>query len=112
MTSKPRTFYYRARDDLLINNLPFFFGRVEIHNGRIKGEHYKPKFDKSTKTYTIGYYNIEGDAVHFLETFRSHGDVEITTEEFEAFLMRWTQENNSPPVCWGLGTVWEVTRRD
>jgi hypothetical protein len=26
--------------------------------------------------------------------------------------MRWTQENNSPPVCWGLGTVWEVTRRD
>ena len=39
----PKRIYYKARDDLQLNHLPFFFGWVDVEGKRVVGEHYKPK---------------------------------------------------------------------
>ncbi len=104
----PKTMYYKAKEELQINNLPFFFGRIEIRNGKITGKHYKPKFDRLTETYLLGYYRIKGEAADFWQIFQTHGDAEITEEEFSSLLGQWDQGKRYPPVSWGLGEVIEV----
>jgi hypothetical protein len=114
MTDSPyassRITYYQARNDLQIDGLPFFFGRVNFEGGKISGEHYKPKIDQSTKTHLIGYYKIEGDAADFLQSFEKHGLSEITQEEFNVLLSGWTRGGKYPPICWGLGAIWEIAK--
>jgi hypothetical protein len=106
----PKRIYYKARDDLQLNNLPFFFGWVDVEGKRVAGEHYKPKIDQSTETYMIGYYKIEGNAADFSRTFEKHGLTEITQEDFNALLSKWTRGGEYTPNCWGLGLVWEIAK--
>ncbi len=101
---------YQAKEDLRINGLPFFFGCVEIYDDKISGRHYKPKFDKKTETYVIGYYNIEGEAADFLRAFETHGNREISQEAFNAILSQWTEGGVYSPMCWGLGEAWEIAK--
>ncbi|MBN1995019.1 MAG: hypothetical protein JW953_20155 [Anaerolineae bacterium] len=103
----PRT-YYRARDELQINNLPFFFGWVDFEGDKVVGEHYKPKIDRPSGAYLIGYYKIEGEAANFAQTFAKHGLVEITQEEFNVILSQWTRGGEYAPNQWGLAWTWEI----
>ena len=93
-----------------INQLPFFFGWVNIQDEKITGEHYKPKIDQSNGEYMIGYYKIEGLAADFLQTFRRHSLIEITQEDFNTLLSQWTHGGEYAPACWGLGLTWEIAR--
>jgi len=102
--------YYKARDESQINQLPFFFGWVDIENEKITGEHYKPKIDQFTGAYLIGYYKIEGKAADFLQTFRAHALTEITPEDFNTLLSQWTRGGEYAPTCWGLGLAWEIVK--
>jgi hypothetical protein len=105
-----RRIYYRAKDDLEINDLPFFFGWVDFAGEKIVGEHYKPKIDKETQTYFIGYYKIEGKAADFSQTFEKHGLIEITQEDFNIFLSQWTRGGEYAPAQWGLAVAWEIAK--
>ncbi|MBN1217491.1 MAG: hypothetical protein JXM69_01065 [Anaerolineae bacterium] len=99
--------YYRARDDLRINDLPVFFGWVDFAGNVLVGEHYKPKLDPSTGVYIIGYYKIEGEAANFSETFEKHGLTEITQEDFHNLLSQWTRGGVYTPQQWGLSWAWK-----
>ncbi len=107
-----RRVYYRAKDDMQINQLPFFFGWVDFEGEKISGRHYKPKIDKTTQTYLIGYYGIEGEAAGFSKTFAQHGLVEITQEEFNIILSGWTRGGEYTPHQWGLALKWEIANSD
>ncbi|MFC1975524.1 hypothetical protein ACFLXQ_03890 [Chloroflexota bacterium] len=106
----PKRIYYKAKNDLQKNNLPFFFGWVDLDDEKITGEHYKPKIDRSTQEYLIGYYKIEGDAANFSQTFENHGLIEITQEDFNALLSQWTWGGEYTPQQWGL--AWEIAKSD
>lgn len=108
--SFPKIIYYKAKDELPINQLPFFFGWVEFVDEKIKGKHYKPKLEKDSGAYMIGYYNIEGQAADFLQTFDKHTLLEITEEDFKTLLNQWTQDGESTPNSWGLGLVQEIAK--
>jgi hypothetical protein len=108
VNGQPNKIYYKSKDDLKINDLPYFFGWVEVRDGKISGRHYKPKFNKLTDSYSIGYYRIDGEEADFRQVFQSHGEPEITAEEFESILSQWTQDELCPPVSWGLGEIKEV----
>jgi hypothetical protein len=100
MIEHPKVLYYRARDELYINDLPIFFGWVELKNEIAVGSHYRARIEKMNKKYLIGYYWLELEADVFFQKFEEHGDVEITREEFEDLLDRWTQHGKYPPFCW------------
>ena len=108
----PQRIYYQAREDMKVNDLPFFFGWVDFEGGKIMGEHYKPKIDQSTGDYLIGYYKIEGDAANFSQTFEKHGLAEITQEEFHILLSQWTRGGEYAPGQWGLAWAWEIAKSD
>lgn len=91
---------YKAREDLTVNNLPIFFGRVEIQGERVSGKHYRARVEKVSEDYLIGFYWLELDAHVFFQKFEEHGDVEITEEEFGALLDQWTQHGTYPAFCW------------
>lgn len=109
---QPKTIYYRAKDDAQIENLPFFFGWVEFDQGKISGRHYKPKLDQFTNKHTIGYYKIQGDESDFLHTFETKGLVEITQEDFNALLSKWTKGGEYTPENWGTGLTWDIAKPD
>ena len=109
MTEKPRI-YYKSKNNLPANNLPFFFGWVDFVGENIDGRHYKPKIDKSTETYLIGYYGIEGASATFSETFEKHGLIEITQEDFNTILSQWTYGGEYAPQQWGLALKWEIAK--
>lgn len=102
--------YYKARDEAQINELPYFFGWVEFEGEKISGEHYKPKIDQATQDYLIGYYKIEGSAADFLQSFEKHSLTEMTQEDFNALLSKWTQGGEYTPPCWGSGLTWEIAK--
>jgi hypothetical protein len=109
MTGKPRI-YYKSGRNLAANNLPFFLGWVDFEDENISGRHYKPKIDRSTETYLIGYYGIEGEAATFSATFVRYGLVEITLEEFNTILSQWTGGGEYTPYRWGLALKWETAK--
>jgi hypothetical protein len=92
--------YYQARPDLTVNDLPIFFGRVELRQGQVAGRHYRARIERDEQHYLIGYYWIEQEAEPFLKKFADHGDVEISEDDFNQILTRWTQESRSEPFCW------------
>ena len=108
----PKRIYYKARDELKINKLPFFFGWVDFEGDKIVGEHYKPKIDQPTDEYLIGYYKIEGEAKNFAQTFAKHGLAEITQEDFHIILSQWTRGGEYAPSQWGLAWAWEIAKPD
>ena len=110
-TSSKRV-YYKARDNLQVNRLPFFFGWVDFVGEEITGRHYKPKIDKATGTYLIGYYGITGQAANFSQTFDKHGLLEISEEDFNSLLSQWTHGGEYAPSQWGLALKWEIARAD
>jgi len=109
MTEKPRI-HYKSKNELPDSDFPFFFGWVDFDGEEINGQHYKPKIDKSTQTYLIGYYGIEGKSATFTDTFEKHGLIEITQEEFNMILSQWTQGGEYTPSQWGLGLKWEIAK--
>jgi hypothetical protein len=109
-TEPPKRIYYKARDDMQINDLPFFFGWVDFEEEKIVGKHYKPKIDQSTGSYLIGYYKIEGKAANFSQTFAKHGLIEITQEDFNILLSQWTRGGEYAPNQWGLAWGWEIAK--
>jgi hypothetical protein len=106
----PQRIYYKARDGLQINSLPLYFGWLEIEGDQMAGEHYKPKIERSTETYLIGYYRIEGDAANFSETFEKYGLTEITQEDFHILLSQWTHGGVYTPFQWGLAQIWQIAK--
>lgn len=100
MADQPRLLYYRARDDLTIDGLPIFFGRVEVQAQKVVGRHYRATAPSANHDHHIGYYWLELDASVFFARFEEHGDVEITRRNFEDLLDRWTQQGEYPPFCW------------
>ncbi len=111
IADEPRTIYYEARDEAKINNLPFFFGWVEILGRKITGKHYKPKLDQFTEKHTIGYYKIEGNAVDFLIALETNELMAITQEEFNTLLSQWTRGGEYTPEVWGSGLKWEIATK-
>lgn len=95
-----RIMYYRARPDLTVNNLPIFFGQVELQQGQVTGRHYRARIERGQQHYLIGYYWLEQEAEQFLKKFADHGDVEISEADFNELIARWTQESRSEPFCW------------
>ncbi len=108
--NQSKKIYYKARDDMQINGLPYFFGWVEFKSEKIVGEHYKPKIDQFTKIHHIGYYKIQGRAADFLYSLEGQDLVEITREEFDSILVQWIGVDKDAPVCWGLGLVSEIAK--
>jgi hypothetical protein len=104
--------YYKAKDILPINQLPFFFGWVDFEDEKITGRHYKPKIDKPTGEYLIGYYKISGEAVNFSQTFKDHELIEITQEDFNILLSQWTQGGSYAPSQWGLALNWKIAESE
>ena len=107
---QPREIYYQARKDLTVNDLPIFFGHVELQNGKVSGKHYRARIDQMEKNYIIGYYWLEQEAEQFLQKFKAHGDLEITADDFKVLLERWTQQSKNPPFCWNPEKVAEADR--
>ncbi|MEM7346365.1 MAG: D-glycerate dehydrogenase [Chloroflexota bacterium] len=104
--------YYRARDEVKINELPYFFGWVEIEDQKIVGEHYKPKQDPQNSDYSIGYYKIEGSEQDFQNNFDKDALVEISQEDFNAILSKWTRGGEYTPLNWGQGWPTEIAQTD
>jgi hypothetical protein len=100
MADQPRPLYYRARDDLTIDGLPIFFGCVEVQAQKVVGRHYRATAPSANLDHNIGYYWLELDASVFFARFEEHGDVEITRQNFEDLLDRWTQQGQYSPFCW------------
>ncbi len=109
-TNFSKIVYYKAPTELKINNLPYFFGWVEVTDDKVKGEHYKPKLEQTTGVHLIGWYNIEGEATNFIQSLNNHDLIEITQEDFNALLSKWTQGGQYTPTCWGLGLVQEIAK--
>ena len=104
--------YYKARNNMQINRLPFFFGWVDFLGQEIAGRHYKPKIEKSTGAYIIGYYKITGPAADFSQTFNKYGLLEISEEDFNILLSQWTGGGEYAPSQWGLVLNWEIAKAD
>jgi len=104
--------YYKAKNNLQVNRLPLFLGWVDFAGEEITGRHYKPKVDKSTGTYLIGYYGITGQAASFSQTFEKYGLLEISEEDFNILLSQWTHGGEYTPSQWGLALKWEIARTD
>ena len=102
--------YYRASDKQKVNNLPYFFGWAEIVDDKINGEHYKPKQEKDSDSYSIGFYKIEGITANFLNTLQMNTILEINRQEYENILEQWLQVSEYPLTCWGQGWEWQVAR--
>jgi hypothetical protein len=106
--NEPRVIYYQARPDLTVNDLPIFFGRVELQNGKVNGKHYRARIDQLKKNYIIGYYWLEQEADQFLRKFQDHGDSEITEDDFNRLLNQWTRNGQNPPFCWNPDKIGEI----
>ncbi len=106
--NQPKATYYRAREDQTVNDLPIFFGHMELQNGKAKGKHYRARIDRADKSYLIGYYWLELDADEFFRKFQAHNVIEITETEFNTLLSKWTQEGKQPAFCWNPGEKQEA----
>jgi len=104
--NQPEVMYYRAREDQTINNLPIFFGRVELQDERVKGKHYRARADLgdrvegANKIYVIGYYWIDQDAPEFFKKFDANQLIRIDAAEFNLLVDRWTRGGEYSIMCW------------
>jgi hypothetical protein len=101
--NQPKAAYYRAREDQTVNDLPIFFGHMELQSGKARGKHYRARIDRADKSYLIGYYWLDLDADEFFGKFQTHDVIEITETEFNTLLDKWTQGGKQAPFCWNPG---------
>ena len=100
--------YYRAREDQTVNNLPIFFGHLELQDGQLRGKHYRVSIDPSDCSYLIGYYWLELDAEEFRRRFEANGLIELTQQKFDALLNQWTIGGAFPVYCWNPEKSYEA----
>ncbi len=106
--NQPRVMYYRAREDQTVNELPAFFGHVEFQGEKVRGKHYRARIDKDDRSYIIGYYWLEQDADEFLQKSEARAIIEISGEEFDTLLDKWTRGGQAPAFCWNPGESYKV----
>lgn len=106
--NQPTAIYYRAREDQTVNNLPIFFGHLEVQDGRVSGKHYRINIDPSDCSYLIGYYWLELDAEEFRRRFETNRLIELTQQGFDTMLNQWTRDGARPVYCWNPEKSYEA----